>query len=114
MNIFKAIAEKFSIPLPWGIFKNSAFTNYALDYQTFLQDLEHCEHEIIIESPYITSQRMKTFDRFFEKLIAKGIKVYIFTRDPNEHEETMKLQAEKMASGAATPAPAVKAPAAKA
>ena len=38
MNIFKAIAEKFSIPLPWGVFKNSAFTNYALDYQTFLQE----------------------------------------------------------------------------
>ena len=38
MNIFKAIAEKFSIPLPWGIFKNSAFTNYALDYEVFLKE----------------------------------------------------------------------------
>lgn len=38
MNIFKAIAEKFSIPLPWGVFKNSAFTNYALDYEVFLQE----------------------------------------------------------------------------
>ena len=38
MNIFKAIAEKFSIPLPWGVFKNSAFTNYALDYEVFLKN----------------------------------------------------------------------------
>ena len=38
MNIFKAIAEKFSIPLPWGVFKNSAFTNYALDYEVFLKE----------------------------------------------------------------------------
>ena len=38
MNIFKAIAEKFSIPLPWGVFKNTAFSNYALDYETFLQE----------------------------------------------------------------------------
>ena len=38
MNIFKAIAEKFSIPLPWGVFKNTAFSNYALDYEAFLQE----------------------------------------------------------------------------
>ena len=67
-------------------------------YQTFLRDLEHCQEEIVIESPYITYQRMKTFDRFFEKLIEKGVKIYFITRDPKEHDESMEIQSEDVIS----------------
>ena len=67
-------------------------------YQTFLRDLEHCHEEIVIESPYITYQRMKTFDRFFEKLIEKGAKIYFITRDPKEHDESMEIQSEEVIS----------------
>ena len=67
-------------------------------YQTFLRDLEYCQEEVIIESPYITYQRMKTFDRFFEKLIEKGVKIYFITRDPKEHDESMEIQSEKVIS----------------
>src|SRR3989344_6394681 len=63
-------------------------------YQTFLRDLESCQKEVIIESPYVTSQRMRTFDRIFEKLLKKGIKIYIITRDPREHEIGMEIQSE--------------------
>lgn len=63
-------------------------------YQTFLQDLEKCQDEVIIESPYITCERMKTFDRFFRKLLKKGVKIYIITRDPREHSETLEQQSE--------------------
>lgn len=35
-------------------------------YQTFLQDLEGCQKEVIIESPYITAEPMRTFDRLFK------------------------------------------------
>jgi phosphatidylserine/phosphatidylglycerophosphate/cardiolipin synthase-like enzyme len=63
-------------------------------YQKFLSDLEQCQKELIIESPYITCERMRTFDRIFEKLLKRKVKIYIITRDPNEHEDFMKNQAE--------------------
>lgn len=63
-------------------------------YQTFLRDLEGCTKEVIIESPYITTERMRTFDRLFKELLKKGVKIYIITRDPKEHEEFMEPQSE--------------------
>lgn len=67
-------------------------------YQTFWRDLENCQEEIVIESPYITYQRMKTFDRIFEKLIKNGVKIYFITRDPKEHEIGMEIQSEEVIS----------------
>jgi phosphatidylserine/phosphatidylglycerophosphate/cardiolipin synthase-like enzyme len=67
-------------------------------YQTFLRDIQRCQQEIVIESPYITLQRMKTFDRIFERLIKKGVKVYFITRDPKEHEIGMEIQSEEVIS----------------
>lgn len=67
-------------------------------YQTFIRDLEDCQNEVIIESPYITSERMGTFDRIFLKLLKRGIKIYIFTRDPKEHNEFMEPQSENAIS----------------
>ena len=63
-------------------------------YQTFTKDLSKCKSEVIIESPYITTKRMKTFDRIFKELLKRGVKVYIITRDPKEHEESMEIQSE--------------------
>ncbi len=63
-------------------------------YQKFLQDLGDCQKEVIIESPYITSERMRTFDRSFKILLDRGVKIYIFTRDPKEHDEFMEPQSE--------------------
>lgn len=67
-------------------------------YQKFLLDLENCESEVIIESPYITCERMKTFDRIFEKLIKKDIKIYFITRDPKEHDQNLEGQSEEIIS----------------
>ena len=66
----------------------------ATFYQTFTKDLSNCKSEVIIESPYITSKRMKSFDRIFKELLKRGVKVYIITRDPKEHEESMEIQSE--------------------
>jgi hypothetical protein len=63
-------------------------------YQTFWRDLEGCTKEVIIESPYITTARMRTFDRLFKGLLKKGVKIYIITRNPREHEEFMESQSE--------------------
>jgi phosphatidylserine/phosphatidylglycerophosphate/cardiolipin synthase-like enzyme len=64
-------------------------------YQTFFQDLKDCEQEVVIESPFITYQRAKMFDRIFENLLEKGVKIYIITRDPREHDENLEVQSEE-------------------
>ena len=63
-------------------------------YFAFIHDLERCKEEVIIESPYITTERMRLLKPTFEKLLKKGVKIYIITRDPREHEEFMEVQAE--------------------
>lgn len=63
-------------------------------YQSFISDLEKCKSEVIIESPFITSLRMNDFRSVFEKLLEKSVKIYIFTRDPREHDLPMANQAE--------------------
>ncbi len=78
--------------------QTSSLFDESTFYQTFLRDLKRCRQEVIIESPYITCERMKTFDRFFEKLIEKGVKIYFITRDPKEHDESMEIQSEEVIS----------------
>lgn len=64
-------------------------------YPVFLKDLENCREEVIIESPYITSQRTSQFIPIFEKLLEKGVKIYVMTRDPKEHTPSMEVQSEE-------------------
>lgn len=63
-------------------------------YNRFTQDLLEAKNEVIIESPYITSQRMRFFRPIFKKLIHRGVKVYVMTRDPKEHELPLEYQSE--------------------
>jgi len=73
---------------------NSSLFDEKTFYQTFLKDLSNCREEVIIESPFITSYRMKYFRSVFKKILEKGVKIYIFTRDPREHEPEMAIQSE--------------------
>lgn len=63
-------------------------------YRVFLRDLEASREEVIIESPYITTRRMKTLWPTLKKLLTRGIKIYFLTRDPKEHELGMEYQSE--------------------
>ncbi len=63
-------------------------------YDTFIHDLKRCKKEVIIESPFITTDRMKIFTPIIASLLKRGINVYIMTRDPKEHTEKMIEQAE--------------------
>jgi phosphatidylserine/phosphatidylglycerophosphate/cardiolipin synthase-like enzyme len=63
-------------------------------YRRFMLDLKSCKEEIIIESPYITSKRAEMLIPIFNNLLAKGVKIYVMTRDPKEHEENMEYQSE--------------------
>jgi phosphatidylserine/phosphatidylglycerophosphate/cardiolipin synthase-like enzyme len=63
-------------------------------YQAFLRDLGNCKSEVIIESPFITSERMKSLWPILNKLHNRGIKIFIITRDPKEHTEGYERQSE--------------------
>ena len=63
-------------------------------FSKFLRDLENSQNEVIIESPFITVARMKTFWPVFRRLVARGVKVYIVTRDPREHTDGYDDQSE--------------------
>lgn len=63
-------------------------------YDAFVRDLSNCKTEVIIESPFITSSRMKVFRSVFNKMLKKEVKIYVFTRDPREHDYEMAYQAE--------------------
>ncbi len=79
------------------MFSSSLFDEKTF-YQTFLKDLDRCQNEVIIESPFITTFRMKTFDLVFQKLLKKGVKIYIITRDPQEHDNGYEIQSEDAVS----------------
>ncbi len=78
--------------------KNSLLTSELFDektfYDTFVNDLLQCEEEVIIESPFITTERMKTFRPIFNKLLAKNVKIFVITRAPQEHEPEFAYQVE--------------------
>lgn len=63
-------------------------------YQAFLADLRQSEKEVIIESPFITSERMVYLWPTLRLLNNRNVKIIIVTRDPKEHEETYDSQAE--------------------
>ncbi len=64
-------------------------------YKTFINDLLLAKKEVIIDSPYITTERTKTFLPVFEHLLKKGIRIILITRMTKEHTTGMRYQAEK-------------------
>lgn len=63
-------------------------------YAQFQEDLLRARHEVVIESPYITSERMASLYPIFKKLVKRGVEVYVITRDPREHFESIEVQSE--------------------
>lgn len=64
-------------------------------YKQFLSDLKRANREIIIESPFISTNRMYSLIKPCEDLVNRKVKVYVITRDPDEHDLSMKQQAEE-------------------
>ncbi len=63
-------------------------------YQQFKRDLLRAKHEVVIESPFITRERMNMMAPILKKLVKRGIKTYIMTRDPKEHQFPYAEQSE--------------------
>ena len=56
-------------------------------YPALLKDLNKCQSEVIIESPFITNRRMSQLLPVLEKLKKRKVRIVINTRDPQEHDE---------------------------
>src|SRR3989344_566899 len=85
-NLFRQSSQKEFISS--NLFDATTF------YKCFINDLKRCEKEVIIESPYITNSRAQQLRPIFQRLVDRGVKVYIITRDPREHDENLEVQAE--------------------
>lgn len=62
-------------------------------YKAFLTDFKHAKKEVLIESPFMTVKRAEEISPLCKKLIRKGVKIKIFTRNPNHHEGRLRVQA---------------------
>lgn len=74
---------------------SSSLHNESTFYKKFTKDLRNATGEVVIESPFITSERMKKLFPIFQSLVAREVKIYIVTRDPREHPQPMNFQAER-------------------
>jgi phosphatidylserine/phosphatidylglycerophosphate/cardiolipin synthase-like enzyme len=90
MNWFKSF-RLISQPLPEP---SSILYDETTFYNKFKQDLLEAKQEVIIESPFIATRRLEMLKPVFEALVGRGVQVFIMTRDPLEHDESMLRQAE--------------------
>lgn len=67
--------------------------NQDIFYRTFLHDVRNCKHQLIVESPFITSKRVRIFLPIFRQLRERGVQIIVNTRDPQEHEGIYQTQA---------------------
>ena len=73
---------------------NSILYDESTFYNRLKQDLLEAKQEVIIESPFIATRRLEMLKPVFETLVARGVDIFIMTRDPLEHDESMLRQAE--------------------
>src|SRR6266702_3318225 len=71
----------------------SRLYNEQTFYQAFTRDLSSCISEAVIESPFITSNRVASLLPIFEKMRSRQVKITINTRHPAEHEAPYDSQA---------------------
>lgn len=73
----------------------SQLYNEQTFYKAFIRDLSSCKDEAIIESPFMTTQRINMLLPYFRKAISRKVRVIVNTRHPQEHDQYMRTEAEK-------------------
>lgn len=74
---------------------SSQLYNEHTFYKAFIRGLACCRTEAIIESPFMTTQRINMLLPYFRKAITHGAKVTVNTRHPQEHDEYMHTESER-------------------
>jgi hypothetical protein len=73
----------------------SRLYNEQTFYNAFIRDLACFRDEAIIESPFMTTQRINILLPHFRKAIACGARIVVNTRHPQEHDQYMRAEAER-------------------
>lgn len=55
-------------------------------YKAFSNDFKRAQRTVIIESPYITTRRAKEFSVLCSKLVDRGVRIAVYTRNPHHHD----------------------------
>lgn len=62
-------------------------------YTAFVNDLKYAERDVVIESPFLAVKRTNNLLPVFSKLVSMGVKIRINTRNPNHHNDELRIQA---------------------
>lgn len=71
----------------------SQLHNEQTFYQAFMRDLRSCTSEAVIESPFITGNRIASLLPIFGKMRSRNIRIVVNTRHPSEHDAPYEAQA---------------------
>ncbi len=99
--MFNFVMSKLQLPILMSFQRHSPelVTSKLYDeltfYKQFIKDLKASKQEVIVESQFISSTRMYSLAPLFRNLVSRKVKCYVITRDPDDHDITMKQQAEK-------------------
>lgn len=63
-------------------------------YGQFISDMLAAKQEIIIDSPYMTTNRIDNLYKYFEQLRHKGVEIYVLTRVAREQDGKMQYYTE--------------------
>jgi hypothetical protein len=84
----------------WELFhhqKGGLLTSRLFDQTTFydalIKDFYKCKQELVIESPFITSNRVASLLPIFEKMRSRQVRITVNTRHPSEHNAPFDVQA---------------------
>lgn len=62
-------------------------------YKAFVRDVAHAKVQIVIESPFIITRRFTMLEEVIERVLKRGVRVVVNTREPNTHDPYMREQA---------------------
>lgn len=61
-------------------------------YDAFASDINRATCSVVIESPYLTGRRARQFARLIQRKVKQGVKIHIYTRNPNHHDYVLDEQ----------------------
>ena len=73
-------------PVDKSALLSSRLFNEETFYEAFTKDLNSSLHEVIIESPFITTRRLMQLMPVFKKLKERRVRVIVNTRYPYDHK----------------------------
>ena len=96
---FDRIAREL-IPVRDGVnFAETTLHSEKNFFEAFIKDLRSAKKEVIILSPFLTTNRAGAFGNIFVSLVHRGVRVVVYTRSVASQTESMAEEAERVIGG---------------